>query len=156
MDEKTIARFWAKVDKRGSDECWEWTGARNEARGGYGAMGRNVMAHRASWEIHNRQLTSGECVLHRCDNPPCCNPAHLFVGTRTDNHLDKMAKGRNKPPPRHLGNTHPMAKLTEESIPRIRAALASGIGKQKVAAAFGVSKKTVLNIAAGRIWRHVP
>lgn len=88
-------RFWPRVDKavgQGPDgTCWEWTASRNGD--GYG-FSNHTMAHRVSWEIHNGSIPNGLCVLHRCDNPPCVNPAHLFLGTKKDNAADMSAKGR--------------------------------------------------------------
>lgn len=87
-------RFFEKVDK--SDSCWVWTGAVNRA--GYGRFcvdGVNKLAHRVSWEIEHGVLTGGQHVLHKCDNPPCVNPKHLFLGTNRDNVTDKMEKGRH-------------------------------------------------------------
>jgi hypothetical protein len=92
-------RFWPKVDRGGSDECWEWIGSRHpDGYGRIGAGGKHggtIYAHRASWEIHGNKIPNGLCVLHHCDNPPCVNPAHLFLGTQADNIKDKVAKGRN-------------------------------------------------------------
>lgn len=91
-----IDRFWAKVQVGHADECWPWLAYRNDD--GYGMfryegeahMGR---AHVAAWKITNVD-TGGLCVLHRCDNPPCCNPDHLFLGTQQDNIWDMHRKGR--------------------------------------------------------------
>jgi hypothetical protein len=93
------ARFWNKIAPmtEGSG-CWEWLGA---ITGGYGSFDHR-RAHRVSWEMHNGPIPVGEgahgtCVLHRCDNPTCVNPAHLFLGTNRDNALDRERKGRGAP-----------------------------------------------------------
>lgn len=90
-------RFWAKVKK--ADGCWLWTGAgsRKGEHGRIGIGGRSegiALAHRLSWELHHGPVPDGFCVCHRCDNPPCVNPAHLFLGTKGDNNRDMYAKGR--------------------------------------------------------------
>lgn len=88
-------RFWAKVDKSGN--CWTWTAFKNPK--GYGLMGHvqadgNQMAHRVSWVMANGEIPAGMLVLHRCDNPSCVRPDHLFLGTAQDNADDMMRKGR--------------------------------------------------------------
>lgn len=140
------ARFWAKVDKRGPDECWPWTGAKSN--GGYGNVAirqRATGAHRVAWAIANGD--PGEAhVLHTCDNPPCVNPAHLFLGTSADNALDKARKGRTRGNP--LGRK---PKLTDEQIRKIRT-------DQRecavVATEYGVCKDTIYGIRQGRLPRR--
>lgn len=97
--------FWSKVDVRGPDDCWEWQGSRSTSEPGrdYGrawaGKGRTQLAHRLSWEMANGDIPPGMQICHHCDNPPCVNPAHLFLGTNRDNVLDGLAKGRIAPPP---------------------------------------------------------
>jgi len=94
-DEKLRKRLWAKVRKRKSG-CWEWTGSNS---GGYGHVcvrGQTTQVHRLVWEwCNNKKIPSGMCVLHKCDNPSCVSPHHLFLGTRGDNIQDCVRKGRH-------------------------------------------------------------
>ena len=94
-------KFWARVDVRAPDQCWEWIGQRMKA--GYGRLesrptnGKRVvtLTHRAAWAFANKMPVPKDMfVLHRCDNPPCCNPGHLFLGKSLDNVRDMHAKGR--------------------------------------------------------------
>lgn len=93
--ERMVARFWESVEKGPGDACWEWTGHAN--RSGYGRVtrrGRDLFAHRYSWELANGPIPDGLIVCHRCDNPPCVRPEHLFLGTHSDNMRDAQRKGR--------------------------------------------------------------
>lgn len=95
MSEADIARFWSKVRK--SDECWIWIAGRYFPAG-YGQFfldGRDMRAHRTSWTIVHGPIPDGLWVLHKCDNPPCVRPDHLFLGTRSDNMRDCVSKGRH-------------------------------------------------------------
>jgi len=98
-------RFWEKVEKRGPDECWEWKAYREKT--GYGQLQVGTYetpdatrSHRIAWELTNGPIPDGLHVCHHCDNPPCCNPTHLFLGTHQDNMDDMLAKGRDSKPPR--------------------------------------------------------
>lgn len=151
-------RFWERVDRRGADECWPWLGKLGEKRGvaskDYGQFwvnGRLVLAPRVAWELTHGPLGPGECALHRCDNPPCVNPAHLFKGTRGDNNRDSTAKGRHG----YTGNpgeANPSAKLTAADVVAIRSALANGEMQTRIAQRYGVTKYAISNIKVGKSW----
>ena len=145
-------RFWAKVDKRGMDECWPWLARRNWCDYGVisrgGQFGGTILAHRASFEIHHGMKSAeGLCVLHSCDNPPCVNPGHLFLGDPQMNVADMVSKGRTA-----AGERHGFAKLTEGQVRAIRA---SGLLSRELAAQFRISQSNVCNIKSGRCWRAV-
>lgn len=91
-----LPRFLAGIQAESGSDCWIWKGCRNWAN--YGTMrknGKNAFTHRIAWEIYKGEIPKGLFVLHRCDNPPCCNPEHLFLGTPQDNSRDMTAKGRH-------------------------------------------------------------
>lgn len=147
-------RFWAKVDKRGPDECWLWNGATSKGYGyiKVGGRKRSVLAHRVSWELHNGLIPPGEghhgtCVCHRCDNRKCVNPTHLFLGTAADNMADMVAKGRSM-----RGMANYKAKLTGRQVADIRDA--PGMYTE-VAAQFGITPVQVSNIKRGKSWKHL-
>jgi hypothetical protein len=147
-----IERFWSKVDVGDADACWNWRACLS---GGYGSMmisGRARRAHRVSWEIAHSEAPT-VCVLHRCDNPACVNPAHLFLGTQADNIADMEAKGRAR---KVRGEAVWLARLTETAIPEIRRAVACGESFVAVARKYGVTAESVRNVAVGRTWVHAP
>ena len=162
-------RFWSKVDRSGGpDACWPWTTAGRVIDGEYGKF-RLRGAHRVSWELANGPIPDGLCVLHRCDNPPCVRPDHLWIGTKKDNIRDAMSKGRNVPPPVMRGIDHParyrgvttigsrnsQSKLTEAVIPEIRTRVASGESRRSIARSLGVHHSVISGIVRGTKWRHV-
>lgn len=114
-------RFWAKVDRSaGPNECWPWTANRHpRGYGKFGIRGRLYVASRVAWEIaNNAGIPSAHVVMHSCDNPPCCNPAHLSVGTVRDNWNDALAKGRAGPPPARPN--HPFCGRGHPQVPENR------------------------------------
>ncbi len=154
---KTIEeRFWEKVDKRGSDECWLWTASSSQGYGRLWNGKRPEGAHRISFRIHGGEIPDGQHVLHRCDNPPCVNPAHLFVGTSADNMADKVAKGRLRVGSTS-GESHPRALLSQLDVLSIRekAHLGSATWAQ-MAASLGVSVAAICDVVTRRSWAHLP
>jgi hypothetical protein len=134
--------------------CLVFVGSRSEDGYGFvGHAGRVRKTHRVSYELQTgKEIPEGLCVCHTCDNPPCVNPAHLWLGTVADNNRDRHAKGRTRAVPHH-GSENGSSKLIESDIPRI---LADQRSSAEVARAFGVTVATVNLIRAGRIWQHVP
>jgi HNH endonuclease len=148
-------RFWAKVDKRGPDECWDWTAFRCWA--GYGRIiikgNRGETASRVSWELHNGLIPSGMFVCHSCDRPICVNPAHLFLGHHEDNMRDMVAKGRS---PKPLGERHHSAKLTAEQVKEMRAEHArGGVTMRDLAKRSGLDPSSVRAIIRRECWKSV-
>lgn len=135
-----------------SSGCHEWTGSMTGSRLEYGQLwadGKQWSAHRYAWTVKNGAIPSGMSVLHRCDNPKCVNPEHLFLGTQADNMRDMKSKGRARAP---AGERHRDARLTEDAVRRIR------FGSEPVAALareYGVAGVTIYNARNGVTWRHI-
>lgn len=145
-------RFWEYVRKtRG---CWKWVGAKRSK--GYGAIGESGrgggtrLAHRVSWTIHYGPIPNGMSVLHKCDNPECTNPKHLFLGTIKDNATDMKNKGRST-----HGEKHPNARLTEAQVIRIRELSKTNMLQSEIAKVVGTTRKNVSQIATGHRWKRV-
>jgi hypothetical protein len=157
--DKIESRFFAKIVKN-SDGCWYWIAHRDS--GGYGNFrmnGRLEKAHRASWMIHSGEISKGIEVCHKCDNPPCVNPEHLFLGTPKENMQDCIAKKRFMSPARIAAQTRGSdrynAKLNEDQVREVHAMFARGISKAKIARHFGVSYSCTNNILLGISWKHL-
>jgi hypothetical protein len=100
-------RFWEKVRKAGPEECWEWSGVKLPRGYGIFTIGyTKIYSHRYAWSLGNGEIPDGMYVCHKCDNPSCCNPAHLFVGTASDNNADMDRKGRARRGVRQVERTH--------------------------------------------------
>lgn len=148
-------RFFERVKK--TNNCWEWIGTKSR---GYGCVistgkrkGRKILrAHRVSWEIHYGPIKDGIIVCHRCDNPSCVNPKHLWLGTPVENNRDRDSKGRQKTP---RGENHPMTKLTDSDVLRIRALHGRGIEQKKISKMFNVYPSTVSQIVHRIYWTHI-
>ena len=149
-------RFWEKVAflGAGTDDCWEWQGAKRK-RNGYGAINeggprsRTLQAHRVAWEFAYGAIPVGMCVLHRCDNPSCVNPRHLFLGTKLDNSHDMMNKDRAV---YVRGERHGVSKLIEQEIHEIRHMRSRGISQRVTAKKYGIDHSNVSLIETGKTW----
>jgi hypothetical protein len=138
-------------DRATSTRCVETPGARD--RDGYVRVQvakRRWYAHRLAYTKAFGPIPDGQSVLHTCDNPPCVNPGHLFLGSQADNMADMSQKGR-----RTRGSTHGMAKLTEADVAQIRALASSGVTLPAIASRFGVHFGTISKVVIRRTWRHV-
>lgn len=171
-----IALDLAEETVTSDGDCWVWRLGTD--KDGYGLLKR-VQKH---WRAHRfvfAQLIEdpgSSCVLHRCDNPSCVRPDHLFLGSIAENNADRDAKGRTCKGDRHRlrqqpklawtlgwskrkrvahGNTHPAAKLTEESARRARDLSASGLGARRIASELGVSRSAIRFLLKGKTWKHV-
>ena len=147
-------RFWSNVDQVTEDECWEWIGYRN--KGGYGVFnlehrhhgetGVRVLAPRMAWQLTNGPIPQGKYVLHKCDNPPCVNPKHLWIGSIADNQRDMAEKGRGNAP----------RILTKEQVLEIRAKYVKGqYGYIRLGKEYGVHHNTIVDIIKRRNWKRV-
>ncbi len=115
--------------------------------------GRTVQVSRWLWQRVHGPIPRGLFVLHACDRPPCCNLDHLFLGDAQLNALDAVGKGRINP---RRGSQHPRAKLTEQQVPEIRAALARCESKTALGRQYGVWRTAIWFIGSRKTWRHVP
>lgn len=169
-------RFWQKVDKRSPDGCWPWVATKNNK--GYGmAYAPEItggqekrLAHRVSYIMAFGPISPNVCVLHRCDNPPCVNPAHLFLGTKKENMQDALAKGRTRYATRR-GDSHPQrqdpskvlrgerngnAKLNALTVVGLRKRLALGTPLRQLARETGLNRKTLMHMRDRKSWKHIP
>ena len=174
----TESRFWEKIDKGGPlpahypelGPCWIWMASKRNK--GYGAfvypLGGDIVqgrAHRYSWELHNGPIPTGLCVLHRCDNPPCVNPAHLWLGTKAENNLDMTEKGRRfvRDPntnwiATHIkrGNAHHAAKMTPDTVRSMRVDYESGMFSfSQLSRKYDIAIGATHRIVRRKAWRHV-
>ena len=146
--------FWGKVNRAGPiiqeklDACWIWEGGKQ--LNGYGRFftprpeHRTYLAHRFSWILAHGNILENSYVLHRCDNPPCVRPTHLFLGSQADNRIDCMLKIRN-----------PNRKLSPENVREIRQLLSFKVSQQSIADKFGVTQVCISHIHRNTSWSYL-
>lgn len=170
LTEEDIARFAQRVTRK--ESCWEWDGCKLKGKFPYGRFninGRLFLTHRVAFLIHHGVDPVGKMVCHRCDNPACVNPAHLFLGTAKENALDCAKKGRSNKPSGEAhyyakhpdetmkGEKNPSAVLAESDIPNIRTEYASGsTSLKKLAQKYGVAFSTIAFVIHRKTWSHIP
>lgn len=151
-----LERIWLYIEVKGPDECWPWT---SSTRNGYGVLQtlhvkpgprRKRLAHRIAFYLSTGTDPLDLKVCHSCDNPPCCNPRHLFLGTSIDNRMDCVHKKRH-----NFGETHGRHRLTETDVSAIRKLHESGMSSIKIAAHFCVAHSTIREITRGATWKHL-
>ncbi len=168
--EVDIQRFRSKIEVHGPDECWPWIAGRDiKGYGNFHLLGQNVQSHRLAFMLERKYDPQPLHVLHRCDNPPCVNPKHLFLGTTQDNTADRHSKGRDASGERSGAKLHPErwwqrgefhrrpgAKITEAQVREIRQLCERGIHRDIIASRFEISTSNVAMIVNGRTWKHIP
>jgi DNA-binding XRE family transcriptional regulator len=153
MYRSPLEQLMSRVIPEPNTGCWFWIGAIHNPSG-YGRLGiggrngRDVYAHRLSYELYRGSIPSGFVVCHKCDDPICVNPDHLFLGTHRDNSNDKCQKGRQL-----YGERNPRAKLSYSSVKLIRVLYSEGLTQRYLADRFGVARETIGQIVRGERWR---
>jgi len=154
LEQYQIDSFWEKVDIKSQDECWNWKKSLDSW--GYGHVGfwdKLYKTNRVAWYLVNGDIPDGMVICHRCDNPKCCNPNHLFLGTFKDNTRDCVRKGRL--PSRH-GELNNSAKLTNELARQIKTEYeASERGHRYFAKKYNVSPSCILRLCSGISFKNL-
>lgn len=148
--EHVVKNFWSKVNYPGNDQdCWEWTAFRD--RDGYGHFDKSA-AHRLAWEFYNGPIPNGLLICHTCDNPPCCNPEHLVLGTNVENMLDMKNKGRAA-----KGSNQGTSIFTENDIKIMLTEIYNNQyqSMSEIAFYYECSVTIISNILQGKYWQHI-
>ncbi|MEP2955571.1 MAG: HNH endonuclease [Sulfitobacter sp.] len=149
MNEQEYNEFVSLIDRsNGPESCHLWQGKFYESQGGYGWFKKET-AHRVAWSLRNGEIPPGKVIRHTCDNPPCCNPAHLEIGDHSDNRTDCVSKGRNA-----KGQNHGHAKLTARQVRFIRTHH-KGWTHKAIAEKYGVARSTITRLKNGQGWDGV-
>jgi len=152
LSEDDITRFWAKVIITTPNKCWNWRGAiKGRGYSRFALNSRGYSSHRVAWFLYNRKQPGNSLVCHHCDNPRCCNPYHLFLGTISDNAVDKNQKGRGVD---NRGAKHGLAKLSMADVSTIRQLSDLGYSQSKIAEQFKIHQGTVSRLVNRHRWRH--
>ena len=147
-----MERFWAKVDKRGDNGCWNWQAAKINGYGRFLFNGANRLAHRISWYfVYGEHPPVDRMLCHRCNNPACVNPSHLYIGTAQDNAADMVAAGTHLIGPR--GEDVNTAQMTEGQVIEARALRLTA---SETARRYGVTSATASKALRGDTWKHLP
>lgn len=152
--ENSSYAFWNKIKVLGNNDCWEWRAFKD--KDGYGQYsswkdGDEQRVHRIMWILKFGSIPKGALVCHKCDNPSCCNPNHLFLGTHRNNVEDKVSKNRQA-----KGMSHGRSKLTEEDIVKIRSRYIGKWGQiTKLAKEYKVGYATMYSIIHNETWKHI-
>jgi hypothetical protein len=184
FSEDARKRFWEGVQIKGPDECWEWIGYKRP-KSKYGTFylnGGYYSSHRSSFALHNEIVPENRLICHTCDNPPCCNPKHLFAGTHMDNSNDMIMKGRSRtvepermsaimkvksargsthssvtrPDRVSKGSSHWNSALTEDDVLDMRSLFNQGATQASLCRSYGLTRFAVCDIVRRRNWRHLP
>lgn len=153
-DPEAVSRFWERVEVATEDECWPVRSRGATMISSYGRLKvgtKLIGTHRIAWALHNGVEPEGRLIRHSCDNPGCCNPKHLLVGTHADNASDKMGRNRWRAGD-HKGERNPRALLTAKQVGQIVVALRRGESGKSIARRYPVSHSMVSRIATGRAW----
>lgn len=150
----TKERFLEKIKKDPITGCWEWTASKRNGYGRIGVDGKHLSAHRLSYQLFVGPIKSGLVICHKCDNPGCVNPDHIFIGTQSDNMTDMHNKGRSS---MTFKKGHTINhKLSVEIIRQIKAEVIDGIlNAKQIGQKLGVKHQTVCDIRAGRRYANV-
>ncbi len=147
-----VCRFWSKIKIKAPNKCWEWKGTKSHGYAIIRVNRHNVKAARLAYKIKHGEVPVNMFILHKCDNPGCVNPNHLFPGTQADNNKDMAQKNRCNP---LKGEDNPLSKLTEKDVIKIRAKLNQGFTHRQIAKEFSVSYFLIGSIKRKKAWKHL-